>query len=334
MPVPRPRPSTPYFGCDQSQVQRYLTGKSMRHMRISLLFNAVVKVPLQFLILITGALVFSFYIFTEAPMLFHTVERARMEQRHDPAYAQVTGRYLRAAEQRRESARRVLASPSRVPNRANEQSFVEADAQLGAIRAEGIALTEKTGGAAYNDTNYIFLNFVITHLPAGLVGLIMAAVFAAAMSTISAELNSLATVTVIDHYQRYIRPGASGSHYMLVSKLATAFWGVYAMIFASFGGRLGSLIEAVNIVGSLFYGSMLGVFVLAFLPWRVHGHGAFTGMLAGLAAVWWTSATTDISYLWYPLVGCLVTVAAGLLVTRITSDSPPTADEKLHQPPS
>ena len=322
-----------YFGCDQSQVQRYLTGKSMRHMRISLLFNAVVKVPLQFLILITGALVFSFYIFAEAPMLFHTVERARMEQRQDPAYAQVTGRYLRAAEQRRESAHRVLASPNRAPNRANEQLFVEADAQLGAIRAEGIALTEKTGGATYNDTNYIFLNFVITHLPAGLVGLIMAAVFAAAMSTISAELNSLATVTVIDHYQRYIHPGASGSHYMLVSKLATAFWGVYAMIFASFGGRLGSLIEAVNIVGSHFYGAMLGVFVLAFLPTRilgfaapglrVTGHGAFTGMLLGLAAVWYTSATTEISFLWYNLVGCLVTLATGLLITTLTTNPNP-----------
>ena len=171
---------------------------------------------------------------------------------------------------------------------------------------------ESNGGETYNDTNYIFLNFVIDYLPAGLVGLIIAAVFAAAMSTISAELNSLATVTVIDHYRRYVLPNRPDVHYQRAAKISTAFWGVYATVFASFGGQLGSLIEAVNVVGSLFYGSMLGVFVLAFSPWRVNGFGAFSGMIAGLAAVAWTASYTEITFLWYNLIGCVVTVAVGL----------------------
>ena len=164
-----------------------------------------------------------------------------------------------------------------------ELRFAEANARVQQARGEAAELSERDSGEPYNDTNYIFLTFVIRHLPVGLVGLIIAAVFAAAMSTISAELNSLATATVIDHYQRYVRPGAGDQHYTLASRLATAFWGLYATMFAGFAGRLGSLIEAVNIVGSLFYGSMLGVFALAFRTLedqrarRLRGHARRAG---------------------------------------------------------
>ena len=302
-----------YFGCDQSQVQRYLTGRSMAHMRISLLFNAVVKVPLQFVILLTGALVFSFFVFTQPPLLFNPVERARMGQVGGAPFEDVESRYHQTFSEREQAARTLLVSR----NRSAESRYLSAEARVQGIRKEAIALVEKSNdGTTYNDINYIFLNFVTGYLPVGLVGLIIAAVFAAAMSTISAELNSLATATVIDHYRRYIRRGASDTHYMLASRFATAFWGIYAMVFASFGGQLGSLIEAVNMVGSLFYGSLLGVFVLAFAPWRTTGRGAFVGMLAGLAAVAWTSTQTVISFLWYNLVGCVVTVGVGVLVGR------------------
>lgn len=304
-----------YFGTDQSQVQRYLTGKSILHMRISLLFNAVVKVPLQFVILLTGALVFAFFVFVEPPLLFNPVERAQVEAHHDGDYAAIEDRYRTAWSERSEAARRVTNGGSA----AAERDFVRANAELSIVRKDAIAYVEKKNdGATYNDTNYIFLNFVLGYLPAGLIGLVIAAVFAAAMSTISAELNSLATVTVIDHYRRYMRPNRADAHYTRVAKVSTAFWGVYATVFASFGGQLGSLIEAVNIVGSLFYGSMLGVFVLAFAPWSVSGRGAFTGMLAGLAAVAWTAWATDISFLWFNLVGCVVTVVVGLVVGRRT----------------
>ena len=302
-----------YFGCDQSQVQRYLTGRSMAHMRISLLFNAVVKVPLQFVILLTGALVFSFFVFTQPPLLFNPVERARMGEGGGAPYEDVESRYRQTFSEREEAARTLLVSR----NRSAESRYLSTEARVQGIRKEAIALVEKSNdGETYNDTNYIFLNFVTGYLPVGLVGLIIAAVFAAAMSTISAELNSLATATVIDHYRRYFRRGASDSHYTLAARLATAFWGVYATVFASFGGQLGSLIEAVNMVGSLFYGSLLGVFVLAFAPWKTTGRGAFAGILAGLAAVAWTSTQTEISYLWYNVVGCVVAVGVGWLVGR------------------
>ncbi len=303
-----------YFGCDQSQVQRYLTGKSIRHVRLSLLLNSVVKVPLQFVILLTGAMVFSFFLFEQPPLLFNSVERRALEESNDPAYASVQQRYDRAFSERRDAARSLL----RAETSSSRRAYFDAEAGFQAARREGISLAEqRKDGATYNDTNYIFLTFVLTYLPAGLVGLIMAAVFAAAMSSISSELNSLAAVTVMDHYRTYIRKHAADHHYVTVSRIATAFWGLYAMAFAGFAGQLGSLIEAVNIVGSLFYGSMLGAFVLAFGPWRANGNGAFAGMLAGLAAVAWASRNTSISFLWYNLVGCLVTVLVGLIVSRV-----------------
>ena len=302
-----------YFGCDQSQVQRYLTGKSILDMRLSLLLNAVVKVPLQFVILLTGAMVFSFFVFTEPPMLFNNVERGRLESSSDADYGAVNERYRSSFELRRDAARSLLAADTPGARAA----YLDADQRLGSVRGEGMRMAqERMGGKTYNDTNYIFLTFVLGYLPVGLVGLIMAAVFAAAMSSISSELNSLAAVTVMDHYRRYVRRGATDSHYAGVSKIATVFWGLYAMVFAGFGGQLGSLIEAVNVVGSLFYGSLLGVFVLAFAPWRVNGHGAFAGMLAGLAGVAWTARATEVSFLWYNMVGCVVCVLTGWLVSR------------------
>jgi Na+/proline symporter len=302
-----------YFGTDQSQVQRYLTGRSITHMRLSLLFNAVVKVPMQFVILLTGAMVFSFFLFEKPPLLFNNIDRQQIESWADAGFATVEGRYDEAFAQRREAARSLVQTRSA----AARQRFREADGALQQARRDAIALVEVRKGETYNDTNYIFLTFVTRHLPVGIVGLIIAAVFAAAMSTISAELNSLATATVVDHYQRYIRQGRTDAHYARAARIATAFWGIYATTFATFGGQLGSLIEAVNIVGSLFYGSMLGVFVLAFAPWRSNGHGAFTGMLVGLAAVAWTSRNTAISFLWYNVVGCIVVVVVGLLVSRM-----------------
>jgi len=295
-----------YFGCDQSQVQRYLTGRSLRHMRVSLIFNAGMKVPMQFLILLTGALVFVFFLFEPPPMLFHRAERERVSGM--TAYGEVESRYREAFAARREAAQALLQSR----DAPAAERFEAARRRFDAARADGIKLT----GGPYNDTNYVFLTFVTRYLPTGIVGLILSAIFAAAMSTISAELNSLATTTVIDLYQRHVRPGASDSHYVLVSRLATGFWGVYAMGFALFGNRLGSLIEAVNMIGSLFYGSVLGVFVLAFFVPRATGTGACTGLAAGLATVWWMNRYTGISYLWFNVAGCLVVVAVGAMMGR------------------
>ncbi len=290
-----------YFGCDQSQVQRYLTGKSVRHSRVSLIFNAVMKVPMQFLILLTGALVFVFFLFEAPPMLFDRAERERVEGTE--RYREAEARYREAFEERRAAARRFAARR----DAASAEEFREARRRFEAARAEGIRLI----GGPYNDTNHVFLTFVTRYLPPGLVGLILAAIFAAAMSTMSAELNSLATASVIDLYRRHVRREAPDAHYVRVSRLATAFWGAYAMTFALFGRRLGSLIEAVNLVGSLFYGPVLGVFVLAFFAPRANGRGACAGLALGLATVWWMNWHTQVSYLWYNVAGCLVVVAVG-----------------------
>ena len=310
-----------YFGCDQSQVQRYLTGRSIAQSRLSLLFNAIAKIPMQFFILFIGAMVFVFYLFVEPPVVFHQAELARIRgasefpaiaQRYDEAYAQ------------RQKAALALVDAHHAGDEAAEQRqtamFREAQDRINTVRNESFKLIEKSGGEkGFTDTNYIFLSFVTRYLPTGVVGLVIAVIFAATMSASSGEINSLATVGVVDIYKRYIHREGSDHHYLLASRWATLFWGAYAVAFAGYASRLGSLIVAVNKVGSLFYGSLLGCFVLAFVFRRVRGTGAFVGMLAGEAAILATARFTDISWLWYNVIGCVVVVAVGLAVNAFAS---------------
>jgi Na+/proline symporter len=198
------------------------------------------------------------------------------------------------------------------------ERYREALGRFEAVRQEGLRLArQERGQASFNDTNYIFLGFVTRYMPAGLVGLVMAAIFAAAMSSISAEINSLATVSVIDIYRRHFKPDAADRHYLRAARLATVFWGAYAVVTAELGSSLGALIEAVNIVGSYFYGGLLGVFVLAFYFRRVSGNGAFLGVLAGEAAIFTSAWLTGISFLWYNVIGCVVVVTTGVAVSRL-----------------
>ncbi len=310
-----------YFGTDQSQVQRYLTGKSIAHSRLSLLFNAVAKIPMQFLILFTGAMVFVFFIFERPPLLFQQVELNKIHSRAAPRDLEPISHQFNAAFEQRKQAAQGIVEAHRQGHRAlAKQSLAEyrqAQQQLDAARREGARLAEKVDGLpGFNDTNYIFLSFVTRYMPAGVVGLILAAVFAAAMSSSSGEINSLATVTVIDIYRRHIRKDATERHTLRASRIATAFWGCYAIAFAQYAKNLGALIEAVNIVGSLFYGGMLGVFVLAFYFPRVRGTAAFAGVLAGEAAIFCAHFFTQVSYLWYNVIGCLVVVATALAISR------------------
>lgn len=307
-----------YFGCDQSQVQRYLTGKSVAQSRLSLMFNGVAKVPMQFLILFIGAVVFAFYNFEKPPMLFQRGHLERIEA-NKAEYAPVAERYHAAFEQRRRAAQELIEARRNGDGEARARgvaAYQQAHRQFEAARAEAVALAKKTGGGGdYNDTNYVFLSFVLGYLPPGVVGLVMAAIFGAAMSTISSEANSLATVTVVDLYQRFFRRGAAESHYLRVARAATVFWGVWAMVTAELGKNLGALIEVVNIVGSLFYGGLLGVFVLAFFFHRVGGTAAFVGVLAGEAAIFATALLTKASFLWYNVVGCLVVITVAAAVS-------------------
>ncbi len=294
-----------YFGTDQSQVQRYLTGKSITQSKLSLLFNAMAKVPLQFFILFVGAMVFVFYLFVAPPVLFQKPVLEKVQT--NPAWAETELRYQKAFDARRRAAYNVVKSEAAVPElRAAQKEFEQS-------RAAAIQLS---GNPKYNDTNYVFLSFVTRYLPVGLVGLIIAVIFAAAMSSSSGEINSLATVSVIDIYRRHIRTRGSDQHYLTVSRLATAFWGLYAMFFAQFGKNLGSLVEVVNLVGSLFYGSLLGVFSLAFFSKRVTGTAAFVGMLAGEVAIFSCFFFTNISFLWYNVVGSGVVIAVAMMFPK------------------
>ncbi len=309
--------SLAYFGCDQSQVQRYLTGKSIAQSKLGLLFNALAKVPMQFFILFVGAMVFVFYLFVPPPMLFERVALKAAEQ--DSRFAAASSAFDHSFSDRKAAAYALVqarrAGDWDALSRAKSH-FQTAQTALLASRAQGIqAFKNQTREKDYNDTNYVFLSFVTRYLPAGVVGLIIAVIFSAAMSSSSGEVNSLASVTVIDIYKRHIRKDASDRHYLLVSRLATAFWGLYAVAFAQYARTLGSLIEAVNMIGSLFYGTLLGVFTLAFFFRRVGGNGAFYGMLAGETAILATAYFTHISFLWYNVIGALVVIITALLIT-------------------
>jgi Na+/proline symporter len=294
-----------YFGCDQSQVQRYLTGRSITQSRLGLLFNGAAKIPMQFFILFTGAMVFVFYVYTQPPLLFHPQAMRAVESQ--PAYAQLSQEYSQAFEQRRGAARRL-----------DWEAFRQAQQRVDEVRGRALKLAgEVTGQGRVNDTNYVFLWFVVHHIPAGIVGLIMAAIFAAAMSTISAEINSLATVSMVDIYRRFFRPGAADRHYLAASRWFTVFWGAYAIVTALYAQNLGSLVEAVNRLGSLFYGTLLGVFVLAFFFPRVRGTAAFLAMILGEGAVFAVWHFTGMAFLWLNAIGCLVVVAAGCTMARL-----------------
>ncbi len=311
-----------YFGCDQSQVQRYLTGKSIAQSKLSLLFTAMAKIPMQFLILFVGAMVFVFFLFERPPLLFqsvamHELESPALRRQFEP----IGTRFEQAFEQRKQAAWSMAES-----RRAGDDSqhkaavtqYQAAQQEINQLRSEGATLYQTSRGEkSFNDTNYIFLSFVTRFLPAGIVGLLIAVIFAAAMSSSSGEVNSLATVTVIDVYRRHIRPAATDRHYLWVSRLATAFWASYAVFFAQYAKKLGSLIEAVNLLGSLFYGSLLGVFVLAFWFRRVTGTGAFIGMLLGEAAIFSAFWFTSISFLWYNVIGCVVVILTGVVVSWV-----------------
>jgi Na+/proline symporter len=324
-----------YFGCDQSQVQRYLTGSSITQSRLGLLFNAMAKIPMQFFILFIGAMVFVFYLFVQPPLLFQHTELARIEARGD--FQPVAESYQQAYEQRRQATLALVDAHHQGDTAAEQRQIAQYRASQKRIddaRTAAARLVERSGGEkGFSDTNYIFLSFVTRYLPAGIVGLVIAVIFAATMSASSGEINSLATVTIVDLYRRHIRRGASDHHYLVASRCATLFWGVYAVVFAGWGKRLGPLIVAVNVVGSLFYGSLLGCFVLAFGFRRVRGTATFVGMLAGEAAIFWAFLFTNISWLWYNVLGCAVVVGTALAITYLGPASGAPAGSAIESTP-
>jgi len=302
-----------YFGADQSQVQRYLTGSSVTQSRLGLLFNGIAKVPMQFAILLVGATVFGFYQFAAPPVFFNPAATAKARSSvQGPRFAAVEASYRSAHAEQEASARALVSALRRRDGGEGEAvgAYRAASVRSGALRAEAISLIRSSDpNADASDTNYVFLSFVVHTLPAGLVGLVLAMVFAASMSASSAELSALASTTVVDVYRRLLRPGAGNGHAVLVSRIATLGWGAAAVLFAEYASRLGSLIEAVNILGSLFYGTILGVFLAGFCLKRVSGTAVFGAAIVAEALVVACFVLTPISFLWYNVVGCLSVVA-------------------------
>jgi SSS family transporter len=319
-----------YFGTDQSQVQRYLTGESASASKLGLLMNGMIKVPMQFFILFVGAIVFVFYQFITPPLFFNTVERAKVvASPYAAEYAQLEAQHQKTFAAKQTEVHALVDAMRAHDENATAQATERVRAlqkEDGATRAAAVSLIRKTDKAAdSSDTNYIFLTFVVRTLPAGLVGLLLAAIFCAAMSATSSGLNALASTTVVDVVKRLLWRNATDHQYVRASKLLTVFWGLFAIGFAEFASRLGSLIEAVNILGSLFYGTILGVFLLAFYTKRIGGVAVCLGAVVGEAAVAWCAIYTNVAWLWWNVVGLVVGVLAAGAIQGIIPAAEPKA---------
>jgi Na+/proline symporter len=308
-----------YFGTDQSQVQRYLSGRSITESRLGLLFNGLLKIPMQFLILFVGVMVFVFHQFNPSPVFFNAATLAAV--RASPRAAELGA--LEAAQHeaftgKQEAIARWQAALDRHDVAAAEAAAARvraAETAAVAIRADARRLIHETlPRAETNDTDYIFIGFVMANLPRGLVGLLLAVILCAAMSSTASELTALGSTSVIDFYKRSFRPDAPDAHYVRVAKVFTGAWGVLAVLFAAFASMLDNLIQAVNILGSLFYGTILGLFLVAFFIKRVRATPVFVAALLSEALVITAWLTTNIGFLWFNVIGCALVVTLSLLL--------------------
>jgi SSS family transporter len=303
-----------YFGTDQSQVQRFLTARSVDEARSSLLMSAYWKIPLQALVLLLGVLVFVFHVFNAPPLIFSSEADQRLRRDAPEAYTALRQEHDAAIAVRLDAARRF----AKARDDTARQAMRAADADVQQVRRRAQELVRQTtDDAAFDDVNYIIPGFILEHIPVGLVGLLILAILLAATDTIAGELNSLSTATVIDFYRRWVRPEATDSHYLNVSRAATAVWGLFACMVAVWAAELGSLIEVVNRIGSFFYGSVLGVFILAIAFPRATGTGAFVGLIAGMSAVGLFATFTPVAFLWHNVIGAVAVVIVGLGVSLV-----------------
>ena len=326
-----------YFGTDQSQVQRYLTARSVDEARHSLLMSAYWKIPLQVLVLLLGVLVFVFDVFNQPPLLFNPAHVERVQ----------TGDTLPAFQELQSAVRRCVSGQARGGHRSRgrarhagdpaaiavgDDAMREQEAAVQSVRAQGGRPRPRDRRPhASNDVNYIIPRFILDAAPGRSHRSAHRRDHPRGTDTIAGELNSLSTATVIDFYKRRVRPTATDDHYLAVSKIATGLWGVFACGVAVWAAELGSLIEVVNRFGSFFYGSILGVFILAVAFPRATGNGAFIGLLAGMASVAWVASSTPVAFLWHNVVGAVVVVLVGLtvsLIDRRPPGQPDTASQK------
>ncbi|MFT2010182.1 sodium:solute symporter [Pontibacter sp. 13R65] len=310
--------SLSYFGTDQSQVSRYIGGRSLAESRLGLLFNGLLKIPMQFFILFIGVMVFVFYQFNQAPVFFNQATKERAEATKYASELQQLEEQHRTISVQKQAAVRELV--------ANIQAGDEAQADITSVKARSLVKQERAVRANVKeviqkalpmaetkDTDYVFLSFVTNFLPVGLVGLLLAVILSAAMSSTASELNALASTTVVDIYRRSVKQEASSSHYLFASRAFTVAWGVIAIMFATYASLLDNLIQAVNIIGSIFYGTILGVFLVAFYFRYIKGNAVFMGALVAEAIVLYCHFYTDIAFLWFNVIGCAFVILFGFI---------------------
>ena len=306
-----------YFGADQSQVQRYLAGGSLKESRLGLLFNAAVKVPMQFFILLLGAIVFMFYQFEKPPVYFNQPAYQRAaENGYGPQLTGLQTRFDDVFMQKRAVIRAISSTSSNERDLAMTK-LRELDVQARELRDRTKAVLEQAGVDPKNkDSDYVFITFILQQMPHGLVGLLIAMILCATMSATAATLNALGSTTAIDFYRPLIRPNASDHHYVVAAKALTAAWGLIAIGVASFASLVENLIEAGNILGSVFYGSILGLFLAAFFIRRVTGSAVFFAAVLAQSLVFVLFATTNIGYLWYNFIGCAAVLVLATLLQQ------------------
>ncbi|MCX2451868.1 sodium:solute symporter [Pedobacter sp. PLR] len=310
-----------YFGTDQSQVGRYLSGASVNQSRLGLLMNGLVKIPMQFLILLIGVLVFTFYQYNRPPIFFNSFELNKLEKsQYQPELNKLKTAYDQAFEEKQkvvDQMNQALNQDDKAKIDLYRTALQLADEKGKSIRKEVTTLMTKNDEQAdVNDNNYIFLSFVTQYLPKGLIGLLIAIIFLASMGSTASALNSLASTTVIDIYKRLIRKNGSDKEYLQASRWATVFWGVVCIIMALYASKIGNLLEAVNILGSYIYGTILGVFLVAFYIKHVNGKAVFLAAIIAETAVVLIGQQNWVAYLWLNVIGCMLVVAIAIIIQQ------------------
>lgn len=317
-----------YFGTDQSQVQRYLSGQTLSQSRMGLIMNGFLKIPMQFVILFIGVMVFVFYQFYQPPVVFNKVQTESLrESQYADEFASLEGEYTENFEESKASYLAMLAAI----DQKDEVKEAEVRSKLGELKKGQTAIRDEVKAlivtndpvAETRDTDYVFMRFVMDNLPQGIIGLLFAVIFSAAMSSTASELNALGSTTTVDLYKRSIKKGGDDKHYLLSSKVFTAFWGLGAILFATYASLFENLIQAVNLLGSLFYGTILGIFLVAFFMKWVKGRAVFIAALMSevlillihfrngvgiLGFVW------EIGFLWYNAIGCLAVMLFAAII--------------------
>ncbi|MDG1347349.1 MAG: sodium:solute symporter [Crocinitomicaceae bacterium] len=318
-----------YFGTDQSQVQRYLTGKSLAQSRLGLIMNGLLKIPMQFIILFIGVLVFVFYQFNQAPLFFNKTGTEKViESKYAAKYHDLEKDYQLLFDKKKDVVSSLVAA-----NQAGERDLMKVHQQtLQQYQKEEVVMRESAKelinkadkNIETNDKDYIFMNFVMDYMPIGMIGLLFAVMFSAAMSSTASELNALATTTTIDLYKRSVKPKEDEKHYLKSSKMFTLLWGILAITFATTASLFENLIQAVNILGSLFYGTILGIFLVAFYVKKVKGNAVFIAAILSEICVLvihflneynMAPSFLEMGYLWYNLVGCILVIVFGLALS-------------------